>query len=164
MATAITPLANLTLGSSATSMTFSSIVGTYRDLYLVCTYTNATADGDYIAIKLNADSGSTYSTVTLSGSGSAATSSQYTNSSLGWITVNGGFDTTRGNLTVNFLDYAQTDKHKVWYSRNGTSTRGVEAIMGRWNSTAAITSVQVYSVNGWSFAAGSTFALYGVLA
>jgi hypothetical protein len=145
-------------------MTFSSIVGSYRDLFLVCNYANATADGDYIAVKFNADSGSTYSSILMAGNGSSLFSSQYTNSTLGWLTVQGGFDLARGNLTANIMDYAQTDKHKLWFSRNGTTARGVEAVMGRWNNTSAVTSLQIYSVNGWQFAAGSTFALYGVSA
>jgi hypothetical protein len=164
MPSSITPLANLTLGSSATSMTFSSIVGTYRDLLLVCSFINATADGDYVAVKINNDTGSNYNSVTMLGNGSAASSANYASSTLGWLTVGGGFDLTRGQLQTTFFDYAQTDKHKSFITRNGTSSRGVEAIGSRWASTSAITSLNIYSVNGWSFAAGSTFALYGVSA
>lgn len=164
MPSSITPLANLTLGSSATSMTFSSIVGTYRDLLLVCTFTNATADGDYIAVKINSDTGSNYNSVTMLGNGSTASSANYSSSTYGWLTVGGGFDTGRGQLHTTFFDYAQTNKHKNYISRNGTAARGVEAIASRWASTSAITSLNIYSVNGWSFATGSTFALYGISA
>lgn len=165
MATAIKPLANITLGSAASSVTFSSIVGTYRDLVLVATYTNGVADNDYIAVKINSDTGSNYNSVTMLGNGSSASSANYSSSNYGWLTVSGGFDSSgRGQLQTQFMDYAATDKHKTYITRNGTSSKGVEAIAGRWASTSAITSLNIYSVNGWTFASGSTFALYGVSA
>lgn len=164
MPVSITALANLTLGSNATSMTFSSIVGTYRDLLLVCNFTNATADGDYVAVKINSDTGSNYNSVTLLGDGNTASSANYSSSTLGWLTVGGGFDLARGQLHTIFFDYAQTDKHKNYITRNGTASKGTEAVAARWASTSAITSLNIYSVNGWSFATGSTFALYGVSA
>lgn len=161
MANALTPLANLTLGSSASGITFSSISGDYRDLVIIATYANTIANSDYIGVKINSDTGSNYNAVTMSGSGSSTNSSTYNNSSLGWLTVQGGFE---GNLQVNFFDYAATNKNKVWISRNNTPAYGVETVGGQWNSTSAITSLNLYSINGWSFTAGSTFALYGVSA
>lgn len=163
MPTALTPLANLTLGSSATSMTFSSISGSYRDLMLICNYTNTVANSDYIGVRLNSDSGSNYNALTLNNvnGGNSISSASYDNSSTGWITVQGGF---AGSLEATFFDYAQTNKHKNWLVRNATPTYGSELISGRWGSTSAITTLQLYSINGWSFAAGSTFALYGVSA
>lgn len=161
MPSAITPLANLTLSASATGITFSSISGLYRDLFIVATYANTVANSDYIGVKINGDTGSNYNAVTMSGSGSSTNSSTYNNSTIGWLTVQGGFE---GNLNVNFFDYSATNKFKNWISRNNTSGYGVEAVGGQWNSTSAITSINLYSVNGWSFTSGSTFALYGVSA
>jgi hypothetical protein len=162
MPSSITALANLTLGSNATSVTFSSIVGSYRDLLLVCTYTNGVSDNDNIAVKINSDTGSNYSTVTMSGNGSGTNSSTYNSSSYGWLAVQGGFQTSRGQIRVNFFDYAQTDKHKSYLARNDTFDKGVESVAGRWASTSAIDTLNIYSVNGWTFATGSTFALYGI--
>jgi hypothetical protein len=127
----------------------------------VAQYANTVANSDYIAVKINADTGSNYNSVTMSGNGSSTNSSTYNNSSIGWLTVQGGFE---GNLQVNFFDYSATNKFKNWISRNNSPTVGVESIGGQWNNTAAITSLNLYSVNGWSFTAGSTFALYGVSA
>jgi hypothetical protein len=96
--------------------------------------------------------------------GSSAAASYYDNFSIPWLTLNGGFQTTSGNLTATFFDYSATDKHKTYVSQNGTSNKGSEVAAGRWANTAAVTSLTLSSVNGWTFAAGSTFALYGVSA
>ena len=164
MANALQPLANKTLTGSASSVTFSSISGAYKDLLLVCSYTNAVSSGDYIQLQMNSDSGSNYNSVYLATNGSSASTNYYDNFSIGWLTVQGGFDTSRGLLVANVFDYSATDKHKTYVVENGTSDRGVEALAGRWANTSALTSLALSSVNGWSFATGSTFALYGVSA
>jgi hypothetical protein len=163
MPNALQPLANKTLTGTTSTIDFTSITGIYKDLVLICTYTNAVASGDYIEVTLNSDTGSNYNSVYMSGNGSSASTANYNNSSLGWLTVNGGFDTTSGNMVATFFDYSTSDKDKTYLLQNGTSNRGTEVIAGRWANTAAITSLSLSSVNGWSFATGSTFALYGVI-
>lgn len=94
-------------------------------------------------------------------SGSATTTSiqldfyGFTNTNLGQV------------ATINIMDYSATDKHKTTLIRNGKqggSNDGVEAIAGRWANTAAITSLEIFSITGGgiTFSAGSTFALYGI--
>jgi hypothetical protein len=58
---AYTALANVTLGSSAASVTFSSISQSYRDLVLVITATTSAVDNAFI--RFNSDSGSNYNIV-----------------------------------------------------------------------------------------------------
>jgi hypothetical protein len=163
MPNAQVPLANITIGSSSNSVTFSSISGAYRDLVLICNYTNTVANSDYMGIRINGDTGSTYNALVINNvnGGNSISNSSYNSSSTGWVTVQGGFE---GSLEANFLDYAQTNKHKNWLVRNNSPTYGSELLAGRWESTAAITTIRLYSINGWSFAAGSSFALYGVSA
>jgi hypothetical protein len=67
MATAIIPLANITLGSAAASVTFSSIVGTYRDLLLVSQLGHVSNND--IRIRFNSDTGSNYNMVYSAGDG-----------------------------------------------------------------------------------------------
>ena len=63
-----TPLATVTLGTAASSVTFSSIPATYRDLILVV---NATTSADGIpSLRFNGDSGNNYSEHGLSSTGS----------------------------------------------------------------------------------------------
>lgn len=161
MASALIPLANITLSSPTTNVTFSSITGLYRDLLLVCNTTSAVYTGDYIAMKLNGDTGSNYTVVTMGNvsGGNSLNSSHYANSSTGWLAIQGGVNAT---THINIMDYAQTDKQKAWISRAGAADYGIEMVAGRWASTAAITSINVYGVNGWNWTAGSSFALYGV--
>jgi hypothetical protein len=163
MANAQVPLANLTLGSSSTSVTFSSISGAYRDLVLICNYRNTIANSDFMGVRINSDTGSNYNALVINNvnGGNSISNSSYNSSSTGWLTVQGGFE---GSLEANFMDYAQTNKHKNWICRNNTPTYGSELLAGRWESTAAMTTLQLYSINGWAFASGSTFALYGVSA
>ena len=164
MPNALQPLANKTLTGTTSSVSFTSITGIYKDLYLVCEYTNAVADNDYIQVVFNSDTGSNYNLVRMTGDGSSAATGNYNSFSIPWLTLNGGFQLTSGNLTATFFDYSATDKHKTYVSQNGTANKGSELVAGRWANTAAVTSLTLSSVNGWSFATGSTFALYGVLA
>jgi len=65
------------------------------------------------------------------------------------------------------MDYSATDKHKTVLVKRGVSDAtgysvGMEA--GRWASTSAITSINIFDQSGDTFDAGSSFALYGVAA
>lgn len=165
---AYVPLANLTLSSSATLVTFTSISQSYRDLVLVVNVVGLTGTPTVTgsAMRVNSDSGSNYSWASMTGDGSSAIA--FTNTS-------SGFDLACGNSNsvsmakVDFLDYSATDKHKAVLQRGIQPTINTNAYAMRWASTSAITSIQLYSpdyfagtVDTWS--AGSTFTLYGVSA
>jgi len=68
-----TPLATVTLGSTAASVTFSSIPATYRDLILIIT-AQRTGSPVNVGMRFNGDSGSNYSSVFMTGTGSSAIS------------------------------------------------------------------------------------------
>lgn len=152
-----TALATTTLGSSASSVTFSSFSSGYRDLMLVITF-RSSASNDAIIV-LNSDSTSTnYPEVVMWGNGSSGAS----------FTQNGAY-ITLGNLTndnqvaiSNIMDYSATDKHKTILTRSNTSTVGVASRASRWANTAAVTSVQVTGAGGGTLPAGCSFSLYGV--
>lgn len=161
MPSALTPLANLTLSSSASSVTFSSINGTYRDLILVITAQCSTASQELTYLRFNGDTTSSYVANYMVNSGgalaSAATASVM-------ASIHSFCDQTqRGQVTYQIFDYAQTNKHKLVLNRGDGFGYSTATGVGRWANTAAITTVLVMS--GFSgFAAGSTFALYGVSA
>jgi hypothetical protein len=163
MATALTPIAWQSLGTTATSVTFSSIPGTYRDLMLVCQY--STSSATYVKIQFNGDAGANYYFVTAYGNGTTTGGSG--NSSQTNIYDNlGGNDnsTSLSLLQMHVLDYSTTDKTKTALVRMSNATSGspvAEMSAQRWASTSAITSV-VLTSNAGNFAIGSTFALYGV--
>jgi hypothetical protein len=168
MATALTPIAWTSLASASSSVTFSSIPGTYRDLYLVTDISSGNASDGSQVLRFNSDSGSNYSTVSAEAQGSAVSSST--------LTTNGILDTFNVTTVTNnpavivwhILDYSATDKHKSVLARESVATSrtavGVGMIAGRWANTSAISSITLVAQNSTTYAAGSTFALYGIAA
>lgn len=159
MATAITPLANITLGSATNSVTFSSISSAYRDLFFVITPLAPTTGGS-ICFRFNGDSGTNYNDVQMYGTGSATGSDSRANNSLGYF---GADSAVQSVTTAHVFDYTATDKHKSWLGRGNPSNNLVAARAGRWANTAAITSVEIRN-DSQNFSIGATFALYGVSA
>jgi hypothetical protein len=155
-----TPLATVTLGASASSVTFSSIPATYRDLILVVNGKSVTSQAN-LTTRFNADSGSNYTYVEMYGNGSSAISSAAPLT----YAYSGNLFTNLGMTIIQYMDYSATDKHKTLLSRSSTSANQVGAIATRWANTAAITSLQVQALDSTNnFDTGSTFSLYGVIA
>jgi hypothetical protein len=155
-----TPLATVTLGSSASSVTFSSIPATYRDLILV--FAGTRTGNNNVQYRFNSDTGTNYSTVIAAGNGSGTTSSAESLSFLFSTSYTLQTD-TQLNTILQVMDYSATDKHKTTLLRFAQAGSGVSMAAGRWANTAAITSVQIYTGNN-DFGFGSTFSLYGVIA
>jgi hypothetical protein len=158
-----TPLATVTLGSSASSVTFSSIPATYRDLILVV---NGQTTGDANAqIRVNGDTGSNYSGVVMrqDATSQSGTFGQF------YATWNTFVGSTRFVSIVNFMDYSATDKHKTVLTRStyvratAGNPLGPEAQAARWANTSAITTILLL-LSANNYAAGTTFSLYGVIA
>jgi hypothetical protein len=147
-------LANVTLGSSAATVTFSSISQAYRDLVLI---QSGTATGLVaMQMRFNGDNTETnYFRVDMQGNGSTALSAANNNSGFGVVF------TGQGQNTVSIMDYSATDKHKSMLWRSDGAANLTLATAGRWANTAAITSFQVLC-NTALFSAGTTFALYGI--
>lgn len=167
------PLANLTLGSNQSTVTFSNISQNYRDLVLVITArTTLAANNESLITQINGDStNANYTGVRMLGSGSAASSDATAG-------AGGGFDTgympaasstsgVFGQVNLNFLDYSTNDKHKTILNRWNTAGSGTPYAAGtvvRWASTAPITSLKLFGGSGGNLLAGSTFELFGVIA
>jgi len=154
-----TPLATVTLGSSASSVTFSSIPATYRDLIIVLDGTSSQTDSG--CVRFNGDSGNNYSTVLMGGNGSTTFSDSIPNSSKAFF---GTKFTNRTNAIIQVMDYSATDKHKTFLARESTAQNEVRADCARWANTAAITSIELSHFGATNFSTGSTFSLYGVIA
>jgi hypothetical protein len=155
-----TALATVTLGSSAASVTFSSIPATYRDLRLIIAGT--TSGGVNTALRFNSDSGSNYFGVFMLGNGSTTASGSFGGAST--FAYFGALWTTQGNTYADIMDYSATDKHKTLISRYSNAANEAGAMASRWANTAAITTVQVITTSAATYAAGTTFSLYGVIA
>ena len=157
---AITPLANLTLGSAQATITFSSISQAYRDLILVVSPI-ATTTGNAGRLRLNGDTGSNYSWVQMYGDGTTAASSQSTSST---ELIGLQSETTQTTTVIHITDYSATTKHKSVLSRSNNTNAISTVVNQRWANTAAVTSISIYMTASTTYAAGSTFALYGVSA
>ena len=156
-----TPLATITLASTDSEIVFASIPATYRDLIMVANFSYSGGSGDTI-LRVNGDSSSIYNAVWMNGTGSAAQSGN--ESSRAYINPLYSAGAGRAVMTWQLLDYAATDKHKTSLIRTSTASGSVVATAGRWASTSAITSITIRDFASDTFAIGSTFSLYGVIA
>jgi hypothetical protein len=162
-------------GTAQSSITFSSIPGTYKHLQLrVFARTNGSGqDRSSIALKINVDTtAANYSYHYLGGDGAnpfaGSTASSGTNNYIGGIsniTAANAATSIFGVAIIDILDYANTNKHKTirtltGQDQNGTSGR-LSLASGRWGSSNAITSVELIPEYG-SFIQYSSFALYGI--
>jgi hypothetical protein len=156
-----TPIARQVLASSAATVTISDIPSTYTDLVFVF---EGTATGSFadIGLRVNGDTSSNYSDTILYGNGSNAGSARHSNLTFtrGWYIPP---SSTRGITKIDFLNYSNTTTYKTFIGRSDIATTELEASVGLWRSTAAITSISI-TPQGTSVAAGSTVTLYGIKA
>jgi hypothetical protein len=151
-------LATTTLGSSASTVTFSSIptsVGgvALRDLILVYNGTgNATAP-----INLQLNGSGSGSSLYMQGDGSSPGSAVDANNLRTGFCISG----LNSVIVAQIMDYSATDKHKTYLSREGMGAGQVVTWAGRRASNDAVTSV-AFACVGFSFNSGSTFSLFGI--
>lgn len=156
-------LGETVLGTTAGSITFSSIPAGYRDLRVSWILrTNAGSSASLLG-RFNNDTGSNYdyevgsfSNTTVSGFSASAISYVY----LGDCTRTA---TAANEAAVGAFDlpaYANTTFYKQLLGRNA---RGIETYVtaGQWRNTAAINRIDIFPSAG-SFIAGSTFTLWGL--
>lgn len=156
-----------TVGSGgASSITFSSIPGTYTDLaILVSAKTNKTPDtASDCVISFNSNT-SNYSGTRLYGSGSGASSDSPTNRFAFEAPAN-STASTFGNAWIYIPNYAGS-ANKSYTSDSVTENNATEAytmlFAGLWTNTSAITSIDLgIAAAGTKFVQYSTAYLYGI--
>jgi hypothetical protein len=156
-----TLIASNTLSSNAGTVTLSSIPATYTDLILVTNIIGNAAQQIYFQV--NGDTASNYSSTLLEGNGTAASSTRALNQGVGYISIVATTATTNPNFNavINFMDYSNTSTYKTIINRANNAATGVDAAVSLWRSTSSINSISITSSTS-SFAAGSTFKLYGI--
>jgi hypothetical protein len=164
------PIATTTLGSAQSSVTFSTISGTYTDLVLIAqARTDYASFNDDIQIFLNNDNSSLYSSTRLIGNGSTASSDRQTNQT-SWFNISAMSTAASGVypvLKMELLNYANTTTNKTALFRNNTAESAAgqtQAIVGLYRSTNAVTQITIRPRFGTVIASGSTFTLYGIKA
>jgi len=149
----------LTSGSSVTS---STIAGTYTDLQIIIR--GALSDnGAAFSMRFNGDTGSNYTHYSIRND--AGTISGPTPTTGTDIALNGATDTTAGYLNV-FYDeiyirrYSDSNFKSVFQTQYMGEYPGFYMRYALWNNTGAITSVTI-KCDGGNFAAGNAY-IYGV--
>jgi hypothetical protein len=159
MATTYEPIATTTLGTAASSVTFSSISGSYTDLVLI--FGGSVSAFGNLRIRVNGDTASNYSWTRLLGDGSSASSDRGSNSTFINIAI---LDTdVIGNSLVHLQNYSNTTTYKTVLTRGNSRAGYVGANVGLWRSTSAIDSITVLTQNG-NINTGTVVSLYGVKA
>lgn len=157
-------LATTTLVSAQSTVTFSSINGSYTDLFLSCNVLgNTGGTTDYnVRLNFNSDSSSNYSRTQLVATSSGITSGRSTNETYAVVQVGGYLSTsTPTGIMIHLSNYSNTTTNKHWLVSNGPSTTSAEFITGMWRSSSAITSIAIATLGG-QFKSGSIFSLYGI--
>ena len=166
-------IATTTLSTTTSTINFTGISQDYQHLQLRWIARDAsagTADATML-IRLgngSADSGSNYSYHYLEGTGaivSASGAATQTSILLTGAIVEGG---ATANIfatgIMDIHDYASTTKNTTIRSFQGNDRNGAGRIFlasGLWQSTSAVNYLRI-TKTGTGFAAGSTFALYGI--
>jgi hypothetical protein len=168
---AMFPLQVITVGpAGASSVEFTNIPGTYTHLQIRCIARTdrANALGDYLAVTVNSDTGSNYSSHALYGDGSSATVDTNTGATFATFHRFSGTSQTAsvfGAGVLDILDYKDTNKYKTFRSLAGWDSNGSGTIFfdsNLWMSTSAITSIKLAVGGGTSINQYSQFALYGI--
>lgn len=147
-------LATFTATGTETSVTFSNIPNTYRDLVIHGNVLGNQVNG-VMFLYLNGDTANR-SGVRFYGLGSGSGASDSPTDGLSSATIG----TTWGTLTVNIMDYSATDKHKMIFVRSDAANQIIIGGVNRWASNNAVNTIQIGSNR--TYQSGMTLSLYGI--
>ena len=162
-------IATTTLGSTTSTVTFSSIPATYQHLQIRALVRDDRAAAlNNMTFRVNGDTGANYTQHALYGDGSSvgAFGNASTNLTYGGLIPSASATASVFGVTViDILDYANTSKYKTFrvlsgFDANGSG--GVRLYSGLWMSTSAMTSITFDSETAGDFVQYSSFALYGI--
>ena len=160
------PIATTTLGSAASSITFSSIPSTYTDLRVIVTWNTNNATFNNLAITFNNDTATNYSDTYIYGNGASVGSARETSQAYINCGLSAG-DSSTTKFAFNTLDvmsYAGST-YKTLLNTNSDDNNGsgyVITTVGLWRSSSAINRLDLKCLSTANFVAGTTATLYGV--
>jgi hypothetical protein len=159
-------IATTTLGTTTATITFSSIPATYKHLQVRgIINTNAGTNNWGLRIRLNSDTGSSYTHHNLRGDGANPSAEGYANQSYMYLDRAAPTDANIfGGVVIDFLDYTNTNKYTTMRGLAGQDRNGAGQISfnsGLWMNTAAVTTL-TFTLESGSFITYSQLALYGV--
>ena len=169
MANTFVLISSSTLGSSTSSVTFSSIPSTYTDLVLKWSSRDGRSNVENsIYLSFNATT-TGYSDIWMRGNGSAVFTSSDTGNAYVYIPFGSDGSTATAStysLGEVYLPNYTAAKAKPVFISNGEETNAATAYIavtaGMWNNTAAVSSITMTSASSNSFLSGSSFYLYGI--
>lgn len=163
------PIATNTLSSSVTSVTFSSIPQTYDNLRLIVN-AKAAASAVNAVIYINGDTAANYARTTYGTNGTALFGQRAQTTNFIQITIFNAIESTQvAYRAADFFNYTSTliakpvltqEYSPINSSAAGSILKGAQV----WNSTAAITQLQISTASANAFAVGSVFTLFGIKA
>ena len=164
MATTYEKIQSTTLGSSASSIDFTSIGSGFTDLRLVLA--GSTSASTYLYFTIN-NTTTPYSYTYLYGTGAVAGSKRNTSGGLTGTFINDEVATgvsSRFLAELDFFSYAgstfKTSLSRYSGDRNGAGQVQLNANL--WGSTSAITQITLYPSSG-NFETGTMATIYGIL-
>lgn len=158
-----TPIATTTLASATSTVTFSSISGSYTDLVFIFSGNTSAIANSFM--RFNSDSGTNYSMTWMAGDGTSALSGRETTKTRLLIDVYGYANPSNiTNKVMSIQNYSNATTYKTVLGRANNSAVGTDALVGLWRSTSAITQIDILTLSATTFSVGSTFTLYGIAA
>lgn len=170
-------IATFSVTSATSSITFSSIPGTYTHLQMRCFVVSENNNPLNIRGRVgngSVDTGSNYAFHGMAGDSNGVTA--YGSTSSVWARWMGFSQGTSNSSypysqVIDFLDYKNTNKYKTMRGigggdANGSAGSGEAAMISNlWMSTSAINTISInpyYGVTSVNFGVGSIIALYGI--
>jgi hypothetical protein len=153
-----------TTSLSGSSVTISSISGSYTNLFVYGKDIYIGSGTDDLRFRFNGDTASNYTNLYFDFAGSAlggyvATSNMILGTALRTSTT----WSNKGTFEMNIIKY--TDTSNIAYSEIGQGYTGTalvgQQVWGKYNASAAVSSITVFSNSGATFAGGTVY-VYGV--
>lgn len=169
MATTCKLIAKNVLGSSASSVTFSSIPGTYTDLYLVISARSSSGDlqvgqADFLYMNLNSTNQSSHRYLYGIGSGSGSATSP--TRGLGFLTDPNCTANTFASIEIYIPNYTSAVAKSVSatsVTENNATAATMAAHAALFSTvTSAVTTIDLTTEDAANFVTGSSFFLYGI--
>jgi hypothetical protein len=168
MAKTYTLISSNVLGSSAASVTFSSIPSTYTDLVL--RYSGRMDAGANKILKIQvagADTSLSYTRIV--GDPSIPSAASGFGTGISWAGYTDGSTMTASSFSsgeIYISNYASTSAYKAFSAygaaeQNATDAR-MMAVAGLYSSNSAISSITLLDISTANWVSGSSFYLYGI--
>lgn len=166
MALTYQAIATVTVGSGgAANIEFTSIPATYTDLVIKASLRDTrNGPANDFSLEINGSAANrTYRA--LKGDGSAVSSFNGTNASIGVEDGDTATASTFGNAEIYIPNYAGSNNKSISADsaqENNQTAAEVWMVASLWSQTSAITSLKLVPNNGFSYKQYSTATLYGI--